>query len=193
VQIPVLVFISVLWNDYTLNSLQIFTNFCTLFGCGQLEKCDRFYVWCFGNHKPEVDIRFWRCADWDFRCFGLWSPHVQQIGNKFPAVLKLEHWIDPVTDFSTAEKDSGVKVPMFVELLLLFNNFFPIVDTCLSYEDIARQSEKNLLSSNISSTCPLSGYIFATKACIDSRRKLIKQQYLPHMSLQYGELLPING
>ena len=32
----------------------------------------------------------------------------------------------------------------------------------------------------------LSGYIFATKACIDNRKKLIKQQYL--MSPQYDEL-----
>jgi len=36
----------------------------------------------------------------------------------------------------------------------------------------------------------LSGYIFATKACIDNRKKLVKQQYLPHMFLQYGELRP---
>jgi len=34
----------------------------------------------------------------------------------------------------------------------------------------------------------LSGYIFATKACIDNLRKLVTQQYLPHMSPQYGEL-----
>jgi len=34
----------------------------------------------------------------------------------------------------------------------------------------------------------LSGYIFATKACIDNWKKFVKQQYLPHMSLQYGEL-----
>ena len=33
-------------------------------------------------------------------------------------------------------------------------SFFPIVNTCFSSEDIARQSEKNLLSSNISATCP---------------------------------------
>jgi len=34
-----------------------------------------------------------------------------------------------------------------------------------------------------------SGYIFATKAHIDNRKKeLVKQQYLLHMSLQYGEL-----
>jgi len=37
----------------------------------------------------------------------------------------------------------------------------------------------------------LSGYIFATKACIDNPKKnLLKQQYLLHMSPQYGELQP---
>jgi len=39
----------------------------------------------------------------------------------------------------------------------------------------------------------LSGYIFATKARIDNRKKLVKQQYLLHMSSQYGELRPTNG
>jgi len=35
----------------------------------------------------------------------------------------------------------------------------------------------------------LSGYIFSTKARIDNRKKkLVKQQYLLHMSPQYGEL-----
>ena len=34
----------------------------------------------------------------------------------------------------------------------------------------------------------LSFYIFATKACIDNQKKLVKQQYLLHMSPQYGEL-----
>ena len=40
-----------------------------------------------------------------------------------------------------------------------------------------------------------SGYIFATKAHIDNRKKIIrpKQQYLLHMSLQYGELRPTIG
>jgi len=33
----------------------------------------------------------------------------------------------------------------------------------------------------------LSGYIFGTKAFIDNRKKLVKQQYLLHMSSQYGE------
>jgi len=34
----------------------------------------------------------------------------------------------------------------------------------------------------------LSGYMFTAKACIDSRKKLVKQQYLPYMSVQYDEL-----
>jgi len=34
----------------------------------------------------------------------------------------------------------------------------------------------------------LSGYIFATKACIDNRKKIVKQQYVLHMLSQYGEL-----
>jgi len=37
----------------------------------------------------------------------------------------------------------------------------------------------------------LSGYIFATKARIDNRKKLVKQQYVLHMSPQYGELWPL--
>jgi len=36
----------------------------------------------------------------------------------------------------------------------------------------------------------LSGYIFATKACIDNRRKSVKQQCLPQMSSQYGKHRP---
>jgi len=39
----------------------------------------------------------------------------------------------------------------------------------------------------------LSGYIFATKAGIDNRKKLVKQKYLLHMSSQYGELWPTRG
>jgi len=39
----------------------------------------------------------------------------------------------------------------------------------------------------------LSGYIFATKARIDNRKKVVKQQYLLHMFPQYGELLPTSG
>jgi len=39
----------------------------------------------------------------------------------------------------------------------------------------------------------LSGYTFATKACIgNQKKKLVKQQYLPHMSSQYSELRPTN-
>jgi len=39
----------------------------------------------------------------------------------------------------------------------------------------------------------LSGYIFATKAHIDYRKKLVKQQYVLHMSPQYGDLRPASG
>ena len=39
----------------------------------------------------------------------------------------------------------------------------------------------------------LSGYIFAIKAHIDNRKKVVKQQYLLHTSSQYGELRPTNG
>ena len=39
----------------------------------------------------------------------------------------------------------------------------------------------------------LSGYIFATKVRIDNRKKIVKQQYLLHMSAQYGELRLTSG
>jgi len=39
----------------------------------------------------------------------------------------------------------------------------------------------------------LSGYIFPTKAYIDNWKKLVIQQYLLHLSSQYGKLWPTNG
>jgi len=39
----------------------------------------------------------------------------------------------------------------------------------------------------------LSGYIFTTKAHIDNRKKLVKHQYVLHVSWSYGELRPTNG
>jgi len=39
----------------------------------------------------------------------------------------------------------------------------------------------------------VSGCIFATTACIDNRKKLVKQQYLLRNTSQYGELRPISG
>jgi len=39
----------------------------------------------------------------------------------------------------------------------------------------------------------LLGYIFATKANIDNQKKVVKDQYLIHMSRQYGALRPTNG
>jgi len=51
---------------------------------------------------------------------------------------------------------------------------------------------KKSLSAHYRTT--LSGYIFATKTCIDNpKKKLVKQQYVLHTSPQYGELRPING
>jgi len=38
-----------------------------------------------------------------------------------------------------------------------------------------------------------SGYIFVTKAHIDNRKQLVKQQYLLHMFPQYGKLRPTSG
>jgi len=39
----------------------------------------------------------------------------------------------------------------------------------------------------------LLGYILATKVHINNQKKNVKQQYLPHMSLQYGELRPTSS
>jgi len=37
----------------------------------------------------------------------------------------------------------------------------------------------------------LSGYIFVNKACIDNRKKIVKQPYLLNMSPQYGNFGPL--
>jgi len=50
---------------------------------------------------------------------------------------------------------------------------------------------KNLPSGHNCTT--LSGWIFATKAYIDNRKKYVKQQYILHMSSQYGKLRPTNS
>jgi len=51
---------------------------------------------------------------------------------------------------------------------------------------------QNIASEHYRTT--LSGYVFATKACVDDRKKkLVKQQYLLHMFSQYGERHPTNG
>jgi len=40
---------------------------------------------------------------------------------------------------------------------------------------------------------PVHSYVFATEARIDNWKKLVKQQYLPHMFPQYGGHRPTNG
>ena len=39
----------------------------------------------------------------------------------------------------------------------------------------------------------LSGYIFATKVCIDNRKNVLDSKYILHMFSRYGELWPTNG
>jgi len=48
---------------------------------------------------------------------------------------------------------------------------------------------KNLPSAHHRATS--SGYIFATKACIDNWKKIVKQQYLLDMSSQHYDLSPL--
>jgi len=55
----------------------------------------------------------------------------------------------------------------------------------------SKKNAKNSTSGHHRTT--LSGYIFATKARLDNRKKTAKQQYLPHRSAQYGELQPTSG
>jgi len=52
---------------------------------------------------------------------------------------------------------------------------------------------KNRHLRTIGDCTTLLSYIFSTKACIDNWKKGVKQQYLLHMSLQYGELWSTNG
>ena len=54
-----------------------------------------------------------------------------------------------------------------------------------------KKSQKNSLSGHHHTT--LSGYIFATKAHIDNRKKIVKQQYRLHMSSQYSDFGPVTA
>jgi len=54
-------------------------------------------------------------------------------------------------------------------------------------QQIAKNSPSGHRRTNVS------GYIFATKARIDNRKKLVKQPYLLELSAQYGKLRSTNG
>ena len=56
-----------------------------------------------------------------------------------------------------------------------------------------RTQEWHKISPSAHHRANLSGYIFATKASIDNRKNLVKQQCLLHMSSQYGELRLTSG
>jgi len=56
------------------------------------------------------------------------------------------------------------------------------------------QDPKNVAKNrHLGTIAHLSGYIFATKARIGNRKKLVKQQYVLQMSPQYGEHRLTNG
>jgi len=57
------------------------------------------------------------------------------------------------------------------------------------------QDPKNRQNATFGHHCTtLSGYIFATKACINNqKKKLVKQQWLPRMSSEYGVLRTTSG
>jgi len=58
-------------------------------------------------------------------------------------------------------------------------------------ENTGRKNDaKNRHLGTIPQLCPA---VFATKARIDNRKKILKQQYLLQMSPQYGEVRPTSG
>jgi len=69
--------------------------FCQILQADQ--KCDRFFVWCFGigNHIPELDIRFLQFFRGVririFAVFGSGHHIFQRIDTKFPTELKLSN------------------------------------------------------------------------------------------------------
>jgi len=75
-----------------------------------------------------------------------------------------------------------------------FNRIYQVAPIGLALPDKYRTQKiaKDVPSGHHHTT--LSGCVFATKARIDNRKKkLVKHQYLLHMSPQYGELRPTNG
>ena len=80
-----------------------------------------------------------------------------------------------------------------VEEILLLNKFFFRLSIHAARWK-CRSQKRSQKSPSGQHRTTLSGYIFATKACIDNRKKkLVKQQYLLHMSPEYGELRHTSG
>ena len=72
-----------------------------------------------------------------------------------------------------------------VEDILLLNNFFPIVDMCLSWEDIARQVVR---------WCPDGEYLvifwvlhFQRAACSTFQTRILNSHYMLHHVWKYGK------
>jgi len=65
---------------------------------------------------------------------------------------------------------------------------------CVRLAENTRRKKAPKNSPSVHHRTILFGYIFATKTHINNWKKnLVKQQYLPHMSSQYGELRPTSG
>ena len=85
------------------------------------------------------------------------------------------------------------------KLCTMFGRLLPWYAIFIHFRDLLPPN--GILSRAKFTLCPsmhhrtsFSGYIFATKASIDNRKKnLVKQQCVLHVSPQYGELRPINS
>ena len=85
-------------------------------------------------------------------------------------------------------------VPEWMDIILLSANLECRSErfcTWLAGNTGRKNDAKKLPSGHHRTT--LSGWIFATKARIENSKKVVKQQYLLHMSPQYGELTPTSG
>jgi len=92
--------------------------------------------------------------------------------------------------FFSSPNLSGRRLDVFHSWCGLSANLECRSETCCAW--LAENTGRKKLPSGHHHTT-LSGYIFATKACIDNQKKIVKQQYLLHMSPQYGELRPTSG
>ena len=123
-QIPDSVSIGALWNDYVRNSyVRLFTRY----GFRQIlhadQKCDGFYVWCFGNHKPEVYIRFYRCADSDFAVLSSGQHIFKRIGTKFLKLSNADFVLSGKWDRKYKSDSSDVQIPLSVSISALWNDY----------------------------------------------------------------------
>jgi len=97
------------------------------------QKCDGFYIWCFGNHKLEVDIHSRGVWIRIFAVFGSGQHIFQWIGKKFPTELKLSNSnfvLSGKWDRKYKSDFRDVQIPVLVLISALWydytNNSIPI-------------------------------------------------------------------